>query len=714
MWNLGLLPEEALEDGYAGAQLGMECTGTISAVGPEVEGLAVGDKVVAFVSGGFASHVVAPAFAVSPLPAGLTLEAAATLPVAFMTAYYSLVHLAQLKRGETVLVHGGAGAVGLAALQVARLCGARLIATAGSEEKRALLRDLGADVVLNSRTLAFADEVAAETLGQGVDVVLNSLAGEAMIRSMDCLRPFGRFVELGKRDFYANTHLGLRPFRRNISYFGVDIDQLIVEHRRLTQRLFGELVALFAQGELTPLPYRVFEGERVGDAFRLMQRSGHIGKIVIRPATAATDAEAAGRFPVDAAGQHVVIGGTSGFGLATAGWLASRGATQLVLASRSGQLSNDAGLEVDALRQAGVDVCVAAVDVTDGPALQRLLRSLAARGPIKGIVHAAMVLDDRLIENMDREAIDTVLQPKVTGAIHLTEAARDLSLDYLVFYSSATTLLGNPGQFNYVAANGFLEGLAQQGRLQGLPTLTVAWGGIEDAGYLSRNLSANASLRKRFASSMITAAVALDALDLACDSEGRLTTATLAIARIDWAMARRELVVTRAPSFAGVVPAAGARQSTSTAATLEKLKLMSIDQASESLLEVVVEEIARVLRLPAKEIDRHRPLAEIGMDSLMMLELRSTVEDTLQVDLPIMSLANGITPADVARRIATLVVGGDNNGGGGGETGSAVTGALAALSASHVAGDVEAMDPEAREAGVRAVMERTRRLEGPL
>jgi acyl carrier protein len=315
---------------------------------------------------------------------------------------------------------------------------------------------------------------------------------------------------------------------------------------------------------------------------------------------------------------------------------------------------------------------------------------------------------------MDREAIDTVLQPKVTGALHLTEAARDLSLDYLMFYSSATTLLGNPGQFNYVAANGFLEGLAQQGRLQGLPTLAVAWGGIEDVGYLSRNLSANASLRKRFASSMITAAAALDALDLACDTKGRLTTATLAIARIDWAMARRELAVTRAPSFAGVVPAAGARQSTSSAATLEKLKLMSIDQASESLLEVVVEEIARVLRLPAKEVDRHRPLAEIGMDSLMMLELRSTVEDTLQVDLPIMSLANGITPADVARRIATLVVGGDNNGGVGGETGSAVTGALAALSASHVAGDVEAMDPESREAGVRAVMERTRRLEGPL
>ena len=233
-------------------------------------------------------------------------------------------------------------------------------------------------------------------------------------------------------------------------------------------------------------------------------------------------------------------------------------------------------------------------------------------------------------------------------------------------------------------------------------------------GYLSRNLSANAGLRKRFASSLITAHAALEGLDLACDGDGRLATAGLAIARIDWAMARRELAVTRGPSFAGVVPAAGARQSTGTAATLETLKTMSLDQASEALLEIVVDEIARVLRLPAKEVERHRPLADIGMDSLMMLELRSTVEDTLQVDLPIMSLANGITPADVARRIATLIIGDGQKGDGGRESGGTITGALAALSASHVAGDVDAMDPSAREAGVQAVLARTRRLEGPL
>ncbi len=710
MWNLGLLPEEALEDGYAGAQLGMECTGTICGVGPDVTTLAVGDKVVAFVAGGFSTHVIAPTFAVSALPGSLTLEAAATLPVAFMTAYYSLVHLAGLKRGETVLVHGGAGAVGLAALQVAKRCGARLIATAGSDEKRALLRSLGADVVLNSRTLGFADEVMAQTQGKGVDVVLNSLAGEAMIRSMDCLRPFGRFVELGKRDYYTNTHLGLRPFRRNLTYFGVDVDQLIVEHKDLTQQLFGELIDLFADGALVPLPHRVFEGERIGDAFRLMQRAGHIGKIIVRPAQAASDSLAThGRFTADPEGLHIIVGGTSGFGLATAAWLAERGARDIVLASRSGTLPALATESIATLRLAGVKVQIAVLDVTDSSAVQSFLSSQSARRPIKGIVHAAMVLEDRLIDGLDRDAIDRVLQPKVAGALNILAATTSMDLDYLLFYSSATTLLGNPGQFNYVAANGFLEGLAHQARRQGVRALAVAWGGIEDAGYLSRNIASNASLRKRFSSSLLAAASALDALDLLCDGAGLLSSgspSSLAIARIDWAMVRRELTVTRGPAFTAIVPITGARHASASLATLETLRTMSLEQASEALLEIVVGEIASVLRLPRKEVDWHRPLADIGMDSLMMLELRSTVEESLQVDLPIMSLANGITPSDVARRIASLIVDDGYK--------ASVPSALAALSTSHVGQDVESMSPGEQQAVVDAVLERSRQLDGPL
>ncbi len=707
MWSLRLLPEEALEDGYAGASLGMECAGVVTRVGSAVQGLRVGDRVVAFASGAFASHVIVPAFAVSALPQNMTLEAATTLPVAFLTAYYALVHLAQLKRGETVLVHGGAGAVGLAALQIARHLGARVIATAGSDDKRALLRNFGADLVCNSRALSFAQEIADFTDGAGVNVILNSLAGEAMIRSMDCLARFGRFVELGKRDFYSNTHLGLRPLRRNTTYFGVDVDQLIRDHKELTQRLFGDLVRLFSEGALVPLPYRTFTGSHVAEAFRLMQRSGHIGKIVVTPPPYATAShQSFGQFPVDGKGSHVVIGGTSGFGLATAEWLADRGATSLLLISRSGNVSDEALPKIEALRQKGVVVDVSSVDVADAEAIDQFLRKADEQRPIKGIVHAAMVLDDRLIDGQDRESIENVLRPKVAGAHNLERLAPRFKLDYLLLYSSATTLFGNPGQFNYVAANAYIEGLARRMRARGLPALAIAWGGIEDAGYLSRHIGADVNLKRRFAANLISARTALDGLDWLFDQEGHQLAAVAAVARIDWATARRELAATRAPLFGAVGTRISSRQAMDAAATLEKLRALPTEEAAAALVDIVVEEIARVLRLPPKEVDRHRPLAEIGMDSLMMLELRTTVETTLQVELPMMSLATGITPVDVARRILPLITGEAQR--------HNVPGTLVALSASHFADQAEgSVEPEQR-AAVSAVLERVRELEGPL
>lgn len=707
MWNLRLLPEEALEDGHAGPGLGMECAGTITRLGKDVQGLALGDQVLAVAPNAFASHVIAPSFAVHQLPAGLTPQAGATIPVAFLTAYYSLIHLARLQTGETVLIHGGAGGVGLAALQIAKRQGARVICTAGTEAKRDLLRNLGADYVFNSRGLEFADEVLAHTDRKGVDVVLNSLAGEAMAHSVDCLKPFGRFVELGKRDYYANTQVGLRPFRRNLSYFGVDVDQLLREHSDLAQKLFGELMALFARRELVALPYRQFEGESVADAFWLMQHSGHIGKIVVTPARAESlAARLGGRFPVASTGSHLVIGGTSGFGLATAEWLASRGATTLVLASRSGKLSPAAARQVEALRARGIDVTVSVVDVADRAALAGLLRRTAARAPIKGIVHAAMVLSDGLIDGLGPDAIARAVQPKVAGALNLERLTRGMALDYLLFYSSATTVFGNPGQYNYVAANAFLEGLARRLQAEGRPACAVAWGAIKDAGFIARNIEADGQLKKRFGTNLIAAHEALDGLDWMFDPAGQPVTAVCTIAKVDWALARRELRATWAPTF-GIIPSAGGPRASAAAGELiEKLLALPADEARGVLEEVIVEEIARVLRLPPKEVDRYRALADIGMDSLMMLELRTIVEEALQVELPMMSLASGISSADVARRILPLVIREQAD--------DTVTGAVAALSSSHIGDEGETADPAQRRRAVGAVIERSRSLEDPL
>src|SRR5262249_1971271 len=239
-------------------------------------------RVVALARSAFATHVTVPSWAALSMPGNMSIEAAATVPVAFVTAYYALVTLARVEREEWVLIHGGAGGVGLAALQIARWRGARVIGTAGSQEKRDLLRILGAEHVLDSRSTAFVDDVRAIT-PEGVDVVLNSLSGEAMELGIGLVKPFGRFLELGKRDYLANTHVGLRPFRRNVSYFGIDLDQLLKQRPDLGSDILKQCAALLEQRVLSPLPFCRFPASEVVDAFRLMQQSRHVGKIVVAP-----------------------------------------------------------------------------------------------------------------------------------------------------------------------------------------------------------------------------------------------------------------------------------------------------------------------------------------------------------------------------------------------------------------------------------------------
>ena len=329
MYALGLLSDEAIENGFAGPTLGLEFSGIVQSVGNKASGFEPGDLVVGFGPSSFGNRVVTQASAISHIPPGISFEAAATIPSTFFTVYYALHHLARLQPGEKVLIHGAAGGVGIAAIQLAKWIGAEIYVTAGSDEKRDFLRLLGVDHIFDSRSLAFADEILAQTDGKGVDVVLNSLAGEAINRNFRVLKPFGRFLELGKRDFYENTKIGLRPFRNNISYFGIDADQLMQSRPDLTRSLFAEVMTLFTEGVLHPLPYHVFEAEDIVEAFRYMQQARQIGKIVITYRNGISHVHTpapATRKPLVLAADatYLVTGGLGGFGLRTAQWLASK------------------------------------------------------------------------------------------------------------------------------------------------------------------------------------------------------------------------------------------------------------------------------------------------------------------------------------------------------------------------------------------------------
>jgi acyl transferase domain-containing protein/acyl carrier protein len=661
MYAMGLLSDEAVETGFAGATIGMELSGRIVRVGANVDGWAPGDAVLGFAPASFATRVVTRATAIARKPAHLSFEEAATIPTTFFTAYYALCELARLRQGERLLVHGGAGGVGIAAIQIARHLGAEVFATAGSDEKREFIRLLGVDHVLDSRSLAFADEILARTNGEGVDIVLNSLAGEAMVRSIDTLRPFGRFLELGKRDFYENSQIGLRPFRNNISYFGIDADQLMGVLPALTTRLFEAVMALFANGALHPLPYRAFPAARAEEAFRYMQQARQIGKVLVTypgGTPAPTRGVTQPTMRLDPRAAYLIVGGTGGLGFATARWLVARGARHLTLASRGGVL--DAAMQAEAGRwrdEHGVTVTVAVCDVTDAEALGDLIGAIEAHGtPLRGVLHSAMRIDDGLLRNVDDARFAAVLEPKVAGAWNLHRATQRCALDFFVLYSSATTYLGNPGQGAYVAANSFLEALVAHRRGAGRPATFMAWGPIEDVGFLARHSGTREALQARIGGASITSDEAMAALEHALTSG----VAGEAVVRLDWRAISRGMPAAQARRYAALQTGGAAETVGEDGALLEQLRALPPAEAVALVEAALRGQIARILHMSAERIAVDRSVLDLGMDSLMGMELGMAVEESFGVKLSIMAIAEGATVHTLAVRIVDML---DERGG---------------------------------------------------
>lgn len=655
MWAMGMLPEEALEDGFAGATIGMEFSGIVVSTGANVHDLSIGDRVMGIGPKAFSTHVPVARMGVTRIPDMTGTVEAATLPVTFLTAYYALCELANIRAGETVLIHGAAGGVGLAALQIAKAKGAIIIATAGSDEKRNLLTALGADHVFDSRSLDFVNDVMSVTDRRGVDVVVNSLFAEAMERSIELVKPFGRFLELGKRDYYSDRKISLRPFRKNISYFGIDADQLLVDVPHVAGKIFEELARLFDDGTLRPLPYRLFAYDEIATAFRLMQSAGHIGKIVItppRPGRDAVERRNRGSFSLSN-GVYLVIGGIGGFGLEAANWLAAMGASHIALATRSGKLDEDTQRAMAGWEITGITASAHACDVTDETAIQELLAELRGLGPLKGVVHAAMVLEDALICNLTRERSAAVIDTKVKGAALLDRLTRDDPLELFLLFSSATTMVGNPGQSNYVAANGYLEGLARQRRTLGLPALAVGFGAIADTGFLARNAEVNDSLSHRIGKSALKAYDALRfTQDYLAASANTPANASVIIADIDWAAAS-SLKTVKTPVFSTIALHRLRQQ----AADGDQTDLYSLVEGKsapevEAILHgFIAAELSFILKLAENNITSDKVLRDIGLDSLMAMELGTSFQQKTGIDLPLSSISDATTVGNIVGKL---------------------------------------------------------------
>ena len=469
--------------------IGGECVGFVTAVGDDVDSVEIGQRVIAFGPGTFGSHMTTLADLVVPVPDAMPDHEAATFGVAYLTAWHSLCEVGRLSPGERVLIHSATGGVGLAAVSIAQMIGARIYTTAGSDAKREMLSALGVEYVGDSRSVEFADEILAVTDGYGVDVILNSLAGEAIQRGVQILAPGGRFIELGKKDVYADANLGLAALAKSGSFSVVDLDLNLklqpARYRQLLQHILGHV----ADGGLEVLPVTEFSLRDAADAFRLMASGRHTGKIVISiPGAGYADGsiEAIASPPpqplVSHDGGYLIVGGMGGLGFVVARWLAEQGAGLVVLNGRSAP-SDDVRAAIADLNTAGHRVEVVTGDIADPDTADLLVQAVENAGfRLAGVLHSAMVLADEIVLNMSDSAARQVFAPKVTGSWRLHQATAHLDIDWWLTFSSASSLLGTPGQGAYAAANSWVDGLVAHRRSLGLPAVGINWGPWAEVG----------------------------------------------------------------------------------------------------------------------------------------------------------------------------------------------------------------------------------------
>ncbi|WP_280389904.1 type I polyketide synthase [Nocardia wallacei] len=622
--GLGMYPDP-------NAVLGGEGAGTVLEVGSRVTAFAPGDRVMGLFDG-IGSTVTTDHRLVARIPDGWTYAQAAAVPVVFLTAYYALADLAGLRAGESVLVHAAAGGVGTAATQLARHWGAEVFATA-SPGKWQVLRERGldADHLANSRTLEFEQHFRTVTDGRGMDVVLDSLAGDFVDASLRLLPRGGRFVEMGVTDVrdpetVAERHPG-------VSYHSFLISEVDPDRIRA---MLTDLVTLFDRRVLTPPPITGWDVRDAVTALRHVGQARHIGKVVLTCPR-----------PLDPAGTVLITGGTGMIGAAVARHLVSHyGIRRLLLTSRAGENAPGAMELAKELTAGDAHVEIVACDVTDRAAVAQLLRRFRAPHPLTAVVHAAGTVDDALFAGQSPEKLARVLRPKVDAAWHLHELTRAQDLAAFVVFSSAAGVLGTPGQANYAAANGFLDALASVRQHDGLPGSSLAWGLWAEQSAVSAHLGARDRARmERGGFRTLTTAQALGLFDAAMRSSLPVTVPI----RLDTAA-----VTDPPPLLRGLVRR---RRAAATAAPepadfAARLAGHTVEEQHRLLLELLARHVAAVLdHDPGRAFDGHRRFADLGFDSLTTVELRNQLRRSTGVTISPTAIFDYPTPAALAEHL---------------------------------------------------------------
>ncbi|RMD41928.1 hypothetical protein DV735_g3244, partial [Chaetothyriales sp. CBS 134920] len=654
----------------ASPYLGIECSGTVSRLGAKVDNLQVGDRVCAMSLGAYSSYAHCPATSAVKIPDNMSFEVAASIPVVYSTAYYGLFELARLEKGERVLIHAAAGGVGQAAIQLAQLWDAEIFATVGSIEKKNLIIEkfnIPEDHIFYSRDTDFGPAFRQATNGQGADVIINSLAGEFLRESWECLAPFGRFIEIGKRDITSNTRLEMAKFEYNCTFSSVDLTLVAAQRPKILSRVLTAVMDLLVAGKVSPIdPITTIGISELESGLRKLQSGKTSGKVIVQHIDSdqvkAVHPPAAPRLH-RANATYLIVGGTGGLGRSISKQMLRQGARDIVLLSRQGKVSPEIQELQETASALGGSVHVEACDVADEASVVSLVKKLnEERPPIRGVIHAPMVLRDILFEKMSFDDYTTVVRSKISGAWNLHRALLGTPLDYFVALSSVAGIVGNRGQAAYAAANTFLDAFVQHRLQQGLPAASLDLTAVDDVGYLAENSSRQTQVLKNLSGSTMGESEVLALVKIAIDGNFQDSTHGQYITGLDFSKPSNLPFYASDARFARLRSAAlhayGDATGFDEAADLPISVQLQQADSTQTALDLVTRELSKklgsILMLSEEELALHNestPITVFGLDSLNAIELRNWIGKELQAHLQVLELLSSGTPGKLASLI---------------------------------------------------------------
>jgi len=641
------LPDTAQDNGIFLDKLGLEFAGEILKKGVDVHDLQVGERVIGFASGCISGKIKAKSYHCTKIPPEVDLLDISTTPMAYLTAYFSLVNLGDIDSCTSILIHSAAGGVGSAAIEIARKFNLKIFCTA-NVEKHNYLQNKGIKYIFDSHSYSYSEEILELTDGLGVDLILNSLSGMHITKSLKCLAPFGRFIEIGKSDLHSGSQIDLSLLKDSQCLMISDIDRLLKERPDVCKKIMSEVVNEIAKGEYGSLPYTLYDVSNIKKAFKHFSNRHSFGKAVL-DLNNELEIVPLRKINIKSNASYLIIGGTGGFGLSTAEWLHEKGAQNIHLVGRTGLKKHADTTIIERMKSNGCNVTVHLCDVSKLDEVKCLIEKVDSQTPLKGVFNSAMVLGDELLTGLTQELIEKVMKPKVLGSWNLHISTKNLKLDYFIMYSSVASMFGTPGQGNYAAANAYMDQLSYYRNNLSLPSITINWGVLGEVGFVSRNKKVETLLEGQGLVSMpknIAFSVLEQALDKKPVHQG--------VFIVDWKKIKEAFPKSGSScKYMHLMTGDSDKNKNSNSEDniSDRIKDLSSDEQKDLAEKTLKKIIGRIIDIEPEKIESSVSIVLMGLDSLMLNQLRSAVLNIFSIDIPLMMIMQGPSVDSLVKEI---------------------------------------------------------------